>query len=252
MNRIFLIGLGHRARHGKDTAAKIISQKRNNVIVYHFADPLKEEVMNKNRTIPLIYRERNKYIKDMYYYSIWSSGFDYITIPYNKVTFLHNIFESRNIDVYWGMEGNGNDEYKDSLMLQFWGTNWRRNVFGSDYWIKKVENYILNKVISINSKIDNENIYFVIPDVRFKNEVAWLKTNNALNIKGIYIKVSRLNDDGSIYYSIDRDKNHASEVELEDVAPDYLITAKTGEINKIESEIEEILNKIEEGDIDVK
>ena len=49
-----LIGVGHRARQGKDTTANFISTHRKNVHVLHFADALYDEVRNLDRKYPLI------------------------------------------------------------------------------------------------------------------------------------------------------------------------------------------------------
>jgi len=248
--RIFLIGLGHRARNGKDSVANFIKQKKENVIIYHFADPLKEEVMNKDRKIPLIYREKSKY-SDHYWYSISSHDSEYRTIPETSLKFLHKIFEDRNIGEYWGMNGNGCDEHKDSLMLQFWGTEWRRQRFGSDYWINKVENYFLTNVYE---KSFSGDAFFLLPDTRFINEVKWIKEMNdeEARVKSCYVKVARFNADDTPYYDPDRDPNHTSEIDLEGFEPDYLITAKSGEMNYLEAQTDHLLYNLENDYINLK
>ena len=242
MSKIYLIGIGHRARSGKDTVANFISQKRENVITYHFADPLKEEVMNKDRKIPLIYREKSRF-SDHYWYSIWSHEGEYRTIVESGLPFLHKIFEDRGITEYWGMNGNGCDEHKDSLMLQFWGTDWRRQRFGSDYWVKRVENYLIHTVTFREFK---GNWYFLLPDTRFKNEVNWIKSvKQNINAESLYVKVVRYNTDDTPYYDPDRDPNHPSEIDLEEYQPDYLIKAHSGEMDVLEKQTELLLDTIE-------
>lgn len=243
--KLFIIGLGHRARQGKDTVSDFIKAKRKNVIVYHFADPLKEEVMNKDRKIPLIYREKSRW-SDHYWYSVWSHDTEYRTIVESSLSFLHKIFEDRQIQEYWGMNGNGCDEHKDSLMLQFWGTNWRRQRFGSDYWINRVEDYFRN---NFYNKQFNGDAYFLLSDTRFRNEVAWIRDWNFPQdgIYSYYVKVARYNEDGTPYYDPDRDQNHSSEVDLENTTPDYLINAKSGEINLLEAQTDHFLYNLENG-----
>ena len=242
-DKLYLIGIGHRARSGKDSVANFITQKRKNVITYHFADPLKEEVMNKDRNIPLIYREKSRW-SDHYWYSIWSHDNEYRTIVESSLPFLHKIFEDRQIQEYWGMNGNGCDEHKDSLMLQFWGTNWRRQKFGSNYWINKVEDYFRN---NFYNKQFNGDAYFLLPDTRFKNEVAWIKSMGSEVLTSLYVKVVRHNEDGTPYYDPDRDPNHPSEVDLEGVEPDYLIEAKSGDMQSLIRQTDELTKQL--GDI---
>lgn len=245
-DKIFLIGLGHRARNGKDSVAEFIRQAEPNTIIYHFADPLKKEVMNKERHHPLIIR-----VKDVnkYYYSIWAKGQEYHTVSEDEVPFLHKIFEDRRINVYWGMDGDGNDEYKDSPMLQFWGTDWRRRRFGQDYWVQKVENYFMKNCYS---KPFVGNVFFLLPDTRFKNEVNWIwnMSNSNVNeeVASLYLKVVRYDYDGNPYYDPDRDKNHESEIALEGVAPNYLIEAESGQMGLLKQKTLEFLNYIKNAD----
>ncbi len=241
MNKLYLIGIGHRARSGKDTISNFIAQKRQNVMIYHFADPLKQEVMNIERKNPLIFREKSKW-SNYYWYSINSYDDEYITIPSENLLFLHKIFEDRKIDVYWGMDGNGSDEKKDSLMLQFWGTNWRRQRFGSDYWINKVEDYFRE---NFYNKQFNGHAYFLLPDTRFKNEVKWIKNMTSEILTSLYLKVVRYNDDGTQYYDPDRDPNHPSEMDLETLEPDYLISAKSGDIESLINQTNKLISIIE-------
>jgi hypothetical protein len=53
-------------------------------------------------------------------------------------------------------------------MLQWWGTEYRRQLFGKDYWIKKMAQAL--------SHLQEENFKIVIiTDVRFENELQYLK-----------------------------------------------------------------------------
>lgn len=54
--------------------------------------------------------------------------------------------------------------------LVWWGTDFRRNLDDS-HWINKV-----------NNKIKDDNIVYIITDVRYQNEFEWLKNNNGLSI----------------------------------------------------------------------
>lgn len=93
--------------------------------------------------------------------------------------------------------------HKDNfrLILQGWGTDFRRKLFGVDYWIKKMED--ARERLSINHDV------LIVPDVRFINEYEWVKRNG-----GIVIRVERNHDYGDV---------HASEVELDNATFDHTI-----------------------------
>ena len=69
MNKVVVLGIGHKARHGKDTLAKYITEKLKTGIclTIHWADALKEEVMNKSREFPLIYTHTEAETNKVYY-----------------------------------------------------------------------------------------------------------------------------------------------------------------------------------------
>jgi hypothetical protein len=67
-------------------------------------------------------------------------------------------------------------------LLQWWGTEFRRQYQGNDnYWVDKVDRISLN-LYSMGIKV------VLVPDVRFKNEVQFIRRNN-----GILIVVDRGN-----------------------------------------------------------
>jgi hypothetical protein len=76
------------------------------------------------------------------------------------------------IDLFWSKKLNR--EFTPRLALQLMGTEVGRNVFGADLWIHALEN-----------KIDKDENY-VITDVRFQNEIDWIR-----NQKGILIEIRR-------------------------------------------------------------
>ena len=241
-NEIFLIGLGHRARNGKDTVANFIEQKYPNVTIYHFADPLKKEVMNTERKFPLIYRHKNKYAKH-FWYNVWSHDEEYRSIGEEDLPFLHKIFEERKIEEYWGMDGNGHDEKKDGLMLQFWGTEWRRERFNRNYWVKKIEDYFMENFYWNHQ---DENSFFLLPDTRFRNEVKWLKDMEIVRdrVRGIYIEVVRYNEDNTRYYAPDRDPNHLSEIGLRNFEADFKLEAKSGDLDSLQKQTNKLMENL--------
>lgn len=207
-----VIGLGNKARNGKDTVAKMLQNKLNNCFIIHFADALKNEVTKQDKE-PLIRRvEKNKFkIRD--YVEIWESEY------------LENIFQEKGIEVYEYMKE------KDPKILQFWGTQFKRSL-DDNIWINEVKKFIQEKSKEFS---ENEPIYFLIPDTRFKNEKNFIKENN-----GIFCKVKRINLDGTQFIDPSRNNNHPSEIDLDDVDGDYLIEAR--DLKELERKVDKFLD----------
>lgn len=262
---LYLIGIGHKARHGKDTTASYIKQlvsNRANVYIIPFAKGVKYEVINKERDNPLIIRHKcvthnhnESNIMDTfngYIYIICDTKYPFKYRCFNEIEVpkLHKIFEDRNINEYWGMNGNGYDEFKDPEMLQFWGTNYRRNFFSKNYWVD-----IVQKQFESISHIDSEkDVYFIIPDVRFNNEVDFIESyqnivNKNYKFKPIFLKVLRYNEDGSLYCDPSRDPKHQSECDLDNRLSDYVIEAQSGDITGLKNKTNIFINKLEKDEI---
>lgn len=208
---VMMIGLGHRARNGKDTVANILKEKLNNVEIIHWADEVYEECFNKEAIYPLIKLEVDTPNKVYYSVLLDKETGEREAISNISDPFLHKIFVERNIKEYFKMEK------KDPEILQFWGTNFRRTLCDSNYWIKLT----LKKANIFAKSMNGATGMIIISDTRFVNEAEALKTN-----KGFYIKVVRNNKDGSQYISKDRDPNHPSESELENYPADATLVAK--------------------------
>jgi hypothetical protein len=86
-------------------------------------------------------------------------------------------YESREfrekIDLFWS-EKLGR-EFTPRLALQLMGTEVGRNVFGENLWIHALEN-----------KLKGDDKHYVITDVRFQNEIDWVRKQ-----KGILIEIRR-------------------------------------------------------------
>jgi len=98
------------------------------------------------------------------------------------------------------------DQFKDNfrLILQGWGTDYRRKLYGDDYWIKKMDSAI--SMFESYGSVDT----LIISDVRFKNEFAYLKKKGA-----IMLRIERA--------AVVDDDRHISEIELDNVPHDYTI-----------------------------
>ena len=232
MKNVTYIGIGHKARHGKDTVATMLSEKLGpeQCFIIHWADPLKAEVENRSRRVPLA-----KQVKfgDNLYYMLWDESKStrdiYNVLPKHKINSLHDLFESRNIEEYWGMD------HKDSPMLQVWGTDYRRTHCWNDYWVDATESIIFNHLAS------HPNVkYVIIPDTRFKNEYSYIVNNK----NGIYININRLEQNQVLYYDTSRDPTHPSEIELDSVKGNFEINALSGDMGSIEDQVDTLLSEI--------
>jgi len=75
-------------------------------------------------------------------------------------------------DNFWAKKiGN---HFTPRLALQLLGTQSIRNVFHEDFWVYALENKLKNI---------GENKNVVVTDVRFKNELNWLKSKNGMTLK---------------------------------------------------------------------
>jgi len=154
MNR--LIGLSGRAGVGKDEIAKILG--KFGYIRVAFADKLKEEVdfaILTGYRPPELDPDIVEAMDQMKVGEVWEKP----TKPHVRV------------------------------VLQYWGTEYRRKHFGEDYWVDQVERIIRSE----------EFAYFVVSDVRFENEVDMIR-----RLGGRVFKVERNVDEVGI-------PGHASE-----------------------------------------
>lgn len=243
MKKEYIIGIGSRARQGKDTVANIIKEMRENVYIIHWADALYDELKNKERKSPLI-TSVNIGKSGELYYSLLDDAINKIYRLYHheEVPYLHQIMIERGIKEYWGM-----DE-KDAPMLQFWGTDFRRRKVNENYWVDKIHEQIL--LIGMSHDGDDKTIYILIPDTRFLNEYKKLKSydwevQTDIGTSAKFVKVFRMNKDGTQFFDTSRNANHPSEAELDDTYPDYAIYAEDGDLGALQSSTERLLFLIE-------
>lgn len=114
---------------------------------------------------------------------------------------------------------------KDATLLQIIGTKLREH-YGENVWIDRVA----RSIDEITTADPNANI--IVTDMRFKNEMNWLKDHGFITIK-----ITR-ND-----RIIDRDPRHISEIDLEGAEFDYYIE-NNGTRDEYYSTIDEILSQI--------
>ncbi len=201
MSRKILIGLGHKARQGKDYIAEYLKANIHfaEVEIVHFVDGLYEELSNNSEPL-IVFSQQN--------ISLWN-GKKYDVLPTASLPsyFVEWLADHLTDNLYFRMYK------KEPVLLQFWGTDYRRRLYGYDYWINRTAEKI-NSLSSSNYQI------ILIPDTRFKNEYNFIRQND-----GYYIEVVRLNENGEQYISRDRNPNHISEIDLDDMPADYTVIA---------------------------
>jgi hypothetical protein len=129
---------------------------------------------------------------------------------------------------------------KDSPMLQFWGTNFRRKQ-NDAYWVDKVNEQVQLFMTNNCERGLNELVYIVIPDVRFNNEVNYVVSS----AKGYYVRVERFNSDGTRYIDPSRNPDHPSEVAIDDVRPHITLRATSGDLEELKRQTIQMLFELE-------
>ena len=172
-----VLGIGHRARHGKDTvAAEIIKRRSGNgpgwydIRQYSFARELKEEV-NKNA---MMIGGMPKLFDPIYR----TEGSGYMQTNGNLLQLPDWVQYEPQPDMSDPLCPYG----KQRTLLQWWGMEYRRSV-DPYYWVKKLAERLEREKPEIA----------LLTDMRFPNEMAFCKEY------GETIKVERRNPDGTLY-----------------------------------------------------
>jgi hypothetical protein len=194
-NKMIVIGLGNKARQGKDTVGNaIVDYFGDGAKIFKFATALYDEV---NTALAEAGSVENLLANLTYY-----TG-KHIDVP---------SWVKRTPDA---KPEPGLPYGKHGALLQWWGTNFRR-AQDPNYWVKKA-------IASIPDGLE----VAVFTDMRFPNE-AWAIMDFP---HGYTVNVQRFNEDGTPYRSADRPADHPSETALDDYNYDYRISAKSGEIS---------------------
>lgn len=193
MSETIVVGFGHKARNGKNTAVSTIIEKFKDtydIREYSFAAALKREVNEAAGAcggLPQLIE--------------WLSR--EIGLPaYVKL--------DPNPDMTDPMCPQG----KHRTLLQWWGTEYRRNN-DEEYWVKK---------LAATIKADNPQ-FALISDMRFPNELAWVESHLS---GGWSVKVTR---QGYLDKNIKAD--HPSETALDDAEFDIEINVLDGELEDL-------------------
>jgi phosphomevalonate kinase len=111
----------------------------------------------------------------------------------------------QEVALMYGVTVDYLESHKDNfrLILQGHGTDYRRQLYGHDYWIRKMD-AAAEQFQRVGKQV------LIIPDVRFLNEAEWVRKQG-----GSVIRINRWYDDTT-------DK-HPSEVELDNYKFDHVI-----------------------------
>lgn len=61
-------------------------------------------------------------------------------------------------------------------ILQWWGTEFRRNLYGENYWVDKLKAKVSRMETDMAERFRNVPLVLVVTDVRFPNEAALIKS----------------------------------------------------------------------------
>lgn len=209
---MLIIGFGNKSRQGKDTAAEAIKDHfdKLNQLNYRHMYKLSAKPVNVGifKFATSLYREVNEFLSVVRECEIWQDHF------------LVGPYADSPISIPLWVQPDPTPETtplapygKHPKLLQWWGTEYRRNNFGENYWVDK-----LFASIPANTDIA------LISDVRFLNEADGIKQRG-----GYTVNVQRLREDGSQYFSTDRPSDHPSETMLDNYNWDYYIKSKEGD-----------------------
>ena len=132
----------------------------------------------------------------------------------------------------------GEKDFETRRLLQLCGTEEGRNKYGFDIWVKTMHNWI--KVLSSRG-VER----FIISDVRFENEIEWIKS-----LVGIIIKIEAperykqrlINETNGDKEKMKEIMNHYSEINI-DIIKNYDILIHN-DFNNINNELKEQLIKL--------
>jgi hypothetical protein len=207
MNQL-IIGLGNKARHGKDSFAQAIENyfAALNTITIKHGLKTKPVVVQRVSFADALYEEVNAFLATLYG-ARWLKG-------------VHNSQIGTNFILPEWVTSEPNPERsarapygKHPKLLQWWGTEYRR-AQDPEYWARQWK-------AAINPKAD----IVLSTDMRFINE-AW----TVKSVGGVTVQVNRRNEDGTVFIDPARDANHVSETQLDGFNYDYKITVKTGDL----------------------
>ena len=202
------VGISGFAQSGKDETAKILS-----IIGFQrvsLADPVRQGIYNINPIVVV-------YSNDSHYETlVYSSQF----VGKHRVFNEYIILNLKEIVDFLGW-----DEAKKisevRRLLQYYGTEGAREIFGQTIWTDTADKYIR----------ENNITKVAVSDVRFLNELDWVRSKN----NNLIIKIKR--------EGIGPINNHSSDMGISDELCDIIIY-NNGTLKDLEKEIYNKTNDI--------
>lgn len=224
-----IIGLGHRAGVGKSTIAEMIA-KNFDFVRFSFTPLVQSEVLEAYEKYGYVYR--------LVYPNLLVINQENIELPTNEFFQLLDatvkLASNYPDKVYHIGTAVINVGYvEDKILLQIWGTNYRRRQ-NENYWVEKFMN------------IYDPKVNYVMENIRFRNEADTIK-----KLGGVVAKVVLLDANGN-EISLNTDNrilNHPSETDLENYDFDLIIYNYYNDLERTEKEvIEKVLGLLEKED----
>ena len=207
---MLLLGLGNKARHGKDSFAQAVIRYHANLDAVRAKHNMliKPTIIQHLHFADALYKEVNMFLTS-------DTGKRWLVGEERKPSFAHilRLPEWVTPDSNPSMTDPRAPHGKHAKLLQWWGTEFRRSK-DPDYWVKQFK-------AAVNPKAD----IVMTTDMRFLNEAHAVR-----DLGGYTIQVNRLNHDGTPFVDPSRDPNHTSEIDLDSYNYDYKITVKTGDL----------------------
>jgi len=227
-----LILVSGKARRGKDTVAEYLKE-RYGYSVFHWADALREE-LSKPMDISVTFSEsslkarvtindvmvRDTELARMVLY--WmseqkNSG----AISYSRSLDVQSKNGLNYYEETYSMKGH-RMQGKDCVLMQWYGTEYRRNHFDKAYWVKRTVDSIRRALY------DDQDV--VIADTRFLNEIE-AGRNIAEADRVLLVRVER---DHPIE-DAERDEEHSSEMELNDYDGWHIVLKNDADIDSLKA-----------------
>lgn len=202
-SKILYVGISGKKRHGKDSVAGIIHRELTlpglpyRIMRRAFADSLKEEVAC--------------------FLCGQLQGSPYWE-PY-AIDRMQELIKRMS-------SNNPGDKEPFRLLLQWWGTEFRRQMFREDYWIRALEDWV---TAWVNALTLIKPTVVLIPDVRMENEAEFIRKKG-----GLLVKVERTG-------MVDTD-THASETALDPFSTWDTIVRNDGSLDDLRKRVLNLLD----------
>ena len=155
--KVLYVGIGGKKRHGKDT----------------FADALANELRINGRGIWPVKRAFADSLREEVATFIGPRFTDCPGWPNDGLNCVGLLKDCLRSDVPAEKE-------PFRLLMQWWGTEFRRGMFGEGYWLKRHQEWLQLYLYYCN---EEDKVVLLIPDMRFPNEFDYVRTQGGITVK---------------------------------------------------------------------